>query len=41
MWSIAICDDNKEDCHMLGELLDVYCQEKKVAMEWELFYDGR
>ncbi len=40
MWSIAICDDNKEDCHMLGELLDVYCQEKKVAMEWELFYDG-
>lgn len=40
MWSIAICDDNKQDCDKLEELLEFYCQEKSVAMESELFYNG-
>ena len=40
MWTIAICDDNERDCDNLEELLEVYCREKNVAMESELFYDG-
>lgn len=40
MWSIAICDDNRRECNEMEELLDTYCEEKKIALETELFYDG-
>lgn len=40
MWSIAICDDNPQDCDKLEELLECYSKEKSIAMESELFYDG-
>lgn len=40
MWSIAICDDNRWERYELEDVLEGYCQERKIAMETDLFPDG-
>lgn len=40
MWSIAICDDNRRECYELDVLLDMYCTEREIASETEIFFDG-